>query len=61
MVKNGIYHLEYKGKLFLCMILPFLRCYIMFLTETSHILEGSCAGGVKAALDKVSGLGLILC
>ena len=26
---------------------------MMFLTETGPILEGSCAGGVKAVLDKV--------
>ena len=36
-------------------------CNMMLLTETGHILEGSCTGGVKAVLDKVSSLGLIVC
>ena len=33
-------------------------CNMILLTETSPIIEGSYAGGVKAVLDKVSSLGL---
>ena len=33
---------------------------MMFLTETGSILVGSCAGGVRAVLDEVSSLGLIV-
>ena len=33
---------------------------MMLLAEICPILKGSCAGGVKAVLDKVSSLGLIL-